>query len=181
MEENLDSESISSCRAAEDVELGSSSATFFTHDSETVTSPTIDLPTPSSETFSFGFSSTISAHLWGRQAMLKHDLSLDESHSTPSQSDISGNTPIRPGLIIDDDEDDDFEDEDEDAKFVGELESVYSAFADMNMGSVGGAIRRNTMFGMDDDTMSDTESVTDPHLHSVSVRIHQPRAWMGRA
>jgi hypothetical protein len=166
MAEIFDSESVSSCRAAEDVELESRCATFFTHDSGTATTPTMDLPTPSSDTFSFGFSSSISAHLWGRQAALKHDLSLDESHSAPSQSDLSGNTPVRPGLIIDDDDDED----DEDAEFVGELESVYSAFADR-------AIRRNTVFGMDD-TMSDTESVTDPHLHSVSVRIHQPRAWM---
>lgn len=171
MEETFDSESISSCRAAEDVELGLSNATFFTHDSGTVTAPTIDLPTPSSETFSFGLSSTVSAHLWGRQAVLKHHLSfsLDESHSTPSHSDVSGNTPVRPGLIIDD----------EDAEFVGELESVYSAFADMNMSSAGGTIWCNPVFGMDD-TMSDTESVTDPHLHSIPVRVHRPRAWIGR-
>ena len=175
MAEAFDSDSVLSCRAAEDVELRSSGTTFYTHDSETVTSPTTDLPTPSSETFSFGFGSTVSAHLWGRQASLKHSLSFDDSQSAPSQSDLSGNTPLRPRLIIDDD----YEDEDdEDAEFVGELESVYSAFADMSMNSPGGPTSHSSMFGMDD-TMSDTESVTDPHLHSVSVHIPRPRAWMG--
>ncbi len=176
MPEAFDSDSLLSCRAVEDVDLRSSGTTFYTHDSETVTTPTIDLPTPSSETFSFGFGSTVSAHLWGRQAMLKHDLSLDDSHSAPSQSDLSGNTPFRPGLIIDDDDEDEYDDED--AEFVGELESVYSAFIDMSMNSPGGATPHSSMFGMDD-TMSDTESVTDPHLHSVSVHIPRPRAWMG--
>jgi len=168
MEEGFDDESVSSCQAAEDVDLRSSSVTFFTHDSGTVTSPTIDLPTPSSDTFDFGFNSTVSSHLWGRQAVLKHNLSLDDSHSAPSQSDLSGNTPLHPGLILDD----------EDAEFIGELESVYSAFADVSMSSAGGPMRLSTVFGMDD-TMSDTESVTDPHLHSISVRFPRPTAWMG--
>jgi hypothetical protein len=170
MAETFDSESVSSCQAAEDVELRSSNTTFFTYDSGTVTTPTIDLPTPTSESFGFGFGSSVSTHLWGRQAALKHDLSLDESHSAPSQSDLSGNTPVRPGLILDD----------EDVEFVGELESVYSAFADLSMSSAGGAMQLSTMFGMND-TMSDTESVTDPHLHSVPVRIPRPRVWMDAA
>ena len=173
-EESCDADSISSCQAAEDVELGSrsTSTTIFTH--ETVTTPTIDLPTPLTDTFGFGFSSA-SAHLWGRQAQLKHNLSLDESQSDPSQSDLSGNSLIHPCLLIDDDDEDD-----EDAEFVSELESVYSAFADVSSGSLGGAVRLSTVFGMDD-IMSDAESVTDPHLHSVAVRIPPPRAWMGAA
>ena len=51
-------------------------------------------------------------------------------------------------------------DDDEDAD---ELESVYSVFADVSMSSAaGGVLRLSTVFGMDD-TMSDTESVMDPH------------------
>jgi len=127
MEEGFDVESVSSCQAAEDVGLRSSSVTFFTHDSGTVTSPTVDLP-PSSETSGFAFKSTASAHLWGRQAVLKHDLSLNESYSAPSQSDLSGNTPLRPGLILDD----------KVVEFVGELDS---AFADVSMSSAQHCVR----------------------------------------
>ena len=165
MVQSYGTDSILSCQAAEDVQLGSrsTSATIFTH--ETAMTPTIDLPTPSSATFGLGLNS-VSAHLWGRQAQLKHDLSLDES-----QSDFSGNTLPHHGLGFDD----------EDAEFVSELESVYSAFADLSMSSAGGGpVRLSTVFGTDD-IMSDAESVTDPHLHSAPLRIPPPRAWMAAA
>ena len=169
--ESDDADSMLSSQAAEDLELPSrsTSATIFTH--ETVTAPTLDPPTPSSDTFGFGMSS-VSSHLWGRQAQRKHgDRSLDAS-----QSDISGNTLAHRGLGAFDDDDEG----DEDAEFVGELESVYSAFADLSMDPPGGAVRLSTVFGTDD-IMSDTESVTDPHLHSVPVPIPSPRAWMAAA
>ena len=166
--QDYDAESISSCQAAEDVELGSrsTSATIFTR-----MTPTIDLPTPTSDSFGFGGSS-VSAHLWGRQAQLKHARSLDESQSDdPSQSDFSDNTLA---LGFDDD----------DAEFVGELESVYSAFADLSMSTsaAGGPVRLSTVYSTDD-IMSDTESVTDPHLHAGPVRPPptRARAWMAAA
>src|SRR5258708_38396106 len=123
MMESYDADSVSSCQAAEAMELGSrcTSATIFTHD--TAMSP----PTPSSETFGLGLSS-VSAHLWGRQAQLKPDLRLDtsQSDSTQSESAFSGLGGF----------------DDEDAEFVGELESVYSAFADLSMSSAGGSAVR---------------------------------------
>ena len=161
--QDYDAESISSCQAAEDVELGSrsTSATIFTR-----MTPTIDLPTPTSDSFGFGGSS-VSAHLWGRQAQLKHARSLDESQSDdPSQSDFSDNTLA---LGFDDD----------DAEFVGELESVYSAFADLSMSmstsSAGGPVRLSTLYSTDD-IMSDTESVMDPHLHAGPMCLPPTRA-----
>ena len=107
--------------------------------------------------------SSVSSHLWGRQAQRKHgDRSLDAS-----QSDISANTLAHRGLGAFDDE------------FVGELESVYSTFADLSMGPPGSAVRLSTVFGTDD-TMSDMESMTDSHLHSVPVRIPAPKSLDGR-
>jgi hypothetical protein len=166
MTESFDADSMSSCKAAEDVELDSNSATVFTHDTGTVPTPITDLYSPSTATF--GFNSTVSTHLWGRQAHLKPDLNSDESQSEPSHSDLSGDALTHQSMSIDD----------EDAEFVEELESVYSAYADVSTSPSGVAMRLSTVLGMED-IMSDTESVTDPHLYSLSMRIPRPRAWTG--
>jgi hypothetical protein len=177
MMESFDTYTTSSCQAAEDVGLQSSSATIFTHETGTVTTPTTNLPTPSSGSFGFGSSSTVSAPFWGRQAKPERHHRFDDEPQfefDPSQSDISGGALVH-GLSTDGDGDDDDDDDDDgNAEFVGELESVYSAFADLS--PPGGAVRLSSVLGIDD-IMSDTESVTDPHLHSVSMRIPRHRPW----
>jgi hypothetical protein len=170
--ESFDTYSVSSWQATEDVELESSNATIFTHETRTVTTPTTNLPTPLSGSFGFSYgSSTISAPFWGRQAQPKRDPRFDYEPQSEFQSDLSGDALFQ-GLSIDADDDDG------DAEFVEELESVYSAFADLSPS--GEVMRLSTVFGMDD-VMSDTESVTDPHLHSISICTPLPRAWTDSA
>ena len=112
----------------------------------------VTIPTPSSEMFGFGFDSSLCTPV-GETGCAKAHLSLDKSHSALSQSDLSRTCPSPWGLIIDD----------EDTKFIGELESVYSAFADVCISLAGGPIQLSTVFGMDD-TMLGMESMTDPQV-----------------